>query len=746
MAQANARNLLGWLRHETQPTILLPTLTMGVITGAVEVLYALSLASLVFSGKLTPYLPYGIGISLVSSVVLLVGTAVISSVPGVFSSGQDTPTVMIGVVLASLTASMVAAGQSPDIATILTAIAATTFLTGALFLALGYFRLGKLVRFIPYPVMGGFLAGTGWLLASASFSVMTGLPLAAASIPQMIVPAEWVRWLPGVVLGLALYFGMRRFEHFLTVPVLLLVAIGLFYLGLLITGTSTPSAMEQGLLMGNVVGEAVWEPRSLAGRLFAANWTAILGQSWNIIIVPVMSVIGFLLNISALELTTRQNIHLDRELKSVGFANVLSGLLGGMIGYHMVGDTALNYRVGARGKLAGILTGLVCLVTFLVGARLLAYLPTAIIGGLLFFLGLDFLVQWVLEGWRKLSHTDYAIVLLILLVIATADFLLGVTVGLVAAIILFVVNYSRINVVHDALTGADMRSNAERSPRQQRLLSERLGQQISIFELQGFLFFGTANALLDRIDARMAASETGRTRFIILDFRRVSGLDSSVGLTLVRTRQRAESLKITLVLTHVSADARQQFEQAGLFQEGAEVGLFPDLDYALEWCENQLLTESGVGEVTHLIERLQRQLRHAMPGLKDVHRVTRYLERQDVPQGRYLMRMGDRACEMYFVETGMVDVQLESENRQCVRLRSFRGGTTVGEIGLYLGTPRTASVVAVRPSVVYRLSVESLECMRREDPEAAAMLHEWIAHVLAERLATSNRTIEALMN
>ncbi len=744
MAQANARNFLGWLHRETRPAVLAPTLTMGVVTGSVEVLYALSLASMVFSGDLAPYLPYGIGISILSSVVLLICTSAVSAVPGVFSSTQDSSTVMLAVMVAALAASLRAGDEK--IGTILVAISATTLLTGLLYLTLGQFKLGKLVRFIPYPVMGGFLAGTGWLLAQASLEVTTGLTLEPGNLLELFAPARLILWLPGLVLGFGFFFGFRRFSHFLTAPVMILGAVGLIYLALLVTGTSIQTATSRGLLLGQVVGHAVWEPLAFGQRILTANWGAVLGQVGSIAVVLMLSVIGFLLNVSALELTTPREIQLDRELKSVGIANVISGLLGGMIGYHMIADTTLNNRVGATGKLAGIVTGIVCLVTFLAGASILAYLPTAIIGALLFFLGMEFLVEWLVIGWKRLSRTDYAIVLMIWLVIATTNFLLGVAVGLVASVILFVVNYSRIDVVHRALTAAEMRSNVERSPRQQRLLVEQLGPEIRIFELQGFLFFGTANALLDQIVAHMTASGERSTRFIILDFRRVTGLDSSVGLTLARARQRAEAQGITLVLTHVSHAEWQQFERAGLFADGSAVGLFPDLDHGLEWCEDRLLEQQGVGEATHLMERLKRQLKRAMPSLQDTGRLTRYLEREDIQAGQYLMRRGDLPSEMYFVEAGMVDVQLESSDGRVARLRSFRGGSTVGEIGLYLGTPRTASVVAARPSVVYRLSAESLQRMRDEDPEAAALLHQWIAQLLAERLAAADRTIEALMN
>ncbi len=204
---------------------------------------------------------------------------------------------------------------------------------------------------------------------------------------------------------------------------------------------------------------------------------------------------------------------------------------------------------------------------------------------------------------------------------------------------------------------------------------------------------------------------------------------------------------VWMVWTQVSPGIRQQLQRGGLVDEGDDSFIIvPTLDHGMEWCENKLLAQQGVTDLTGFIERMRSQLRRAFPGLQDVDRLMEYLERREVPQGEYLMHEGDPGSEMYFVEAGVVSVQLEMPDGRVVRLRTIRGGATVGEMGLYLGAVRTASVVATRPSVVYRLSAEALEAMRSEDPEVAALLHEWIARLLAERLAENNRTIEALMS
>jgi SulP family sulfate permease len=174
--------------------------------------------------------------------------------------------------------------------------------------------------------------------------------------------------------------------------------------------------------------------------------------------------------------------------------------------------------------------------------------------------------------------------------------------------------------------------------------------------------------------------------------------------------------------------------------------ILPTLDHGLEWCENQILAEYGVTDLTGVIEKIERQIKRAIPDLKDVNKLMQYLERMEVEKGDYIMHQGDQPDEMYFIEAGLVSAQLELPDGIIMRLRSMRGGTTVGEMGMYLGNTRTASVLAERTSIVYRLSKSALEKMEERDPEVAALLHRWIASLLAERLADNNRTIEALLN
>jgi len=730
------------LRDEFRSERLLPGLTSGALIGITEVIFALSMGSLIFCGELAPYLPYGIGIALATAAITLVSLSLGSSVPGVTGSSQDSSTVILAVIAAALVGALATAEVEDKLTTVLVAIAVTTLLTGIFFLALGFFRLGGLVRFIPYPVVGGFLAGTGWLLVQGSFGVMADYSFSLSNIPSLLQPDQLILWLPGVLFALVLFFGLRYMDHFLTMPGILIGTIALFYLVLLATGASVDDAIHQGLLLGEMSGEATWQPL-VPKNLLAANWTAILGQSGNIATILILSVVGLLLNASGIELAFRQDVDLNHELQAAGLANILSGLGGGMIGYQVLSLSTLSHRVGARGRLPGVVAGAICAVMLFAGSALLAFFPRPILGGLLFFMGLDFLVEWVIEGWSNLSRTDYAVVLLILVVIGATDFLIGVGVGLVVMIVLFVLNYSQINVVHHALSGAEIKSNVERFAHHRRALAE-LGQHTYVLELQGFIFFGTANALLEQIRARVTNLKLASVRYIVMDFRRVTGLDSSAVLSFVKSRQLAEAQEITLVLTHVSGEMERQFELGGLSKDDARIRIFPDLDRGLEWCEDQLLESEQVTAVD-MPTTLHEQLADSGFEKANTARLMEFLEQMSVEEGEYLIQQGDKSDDLYFIECGKVSVYLEIENNERVRLQTLGAGTVVGELGLYLGKSRTASVIADLPTIAYRLTQVALLEMKEKEPELAATFHEFVVRLLSERLSAANRSLEAVL-
>ena len=733
------------VKKELSPKLLLSSIMVGVLAGVMDLGTEISLAAFIFSGDLSQFLAGGIGVLLFGAFVFGVVVALVTSLPGVIAVPQDTPAAILGLMAAGIAVSMRSAPPQSVFATVLAAIAVTSLIMATILLIMGRFKAGGFVRYIPYPVVGGFLAGTGSLLAQGGLSVMLDIPFSLSNLPQLLTPARLITWLPGVIFGVALFIVLRRHQHFLITPGALALVTLLFYGTLFITRTSVSEASAAGWLLGPFPSGTFYQPLTPA-LLRQVDWMAIVGQADKIATILVLCLIGILLNASTLEIAVCKDIDLDREVITAGIGNLAGGLAGSIIGYQTIGLTSLAHRLGAPTRLVSIVTGSVCGAALFFGASLFSYIPKVVLGGMLVYLGLTFLVEWLIDSRRVLPLADYLLIWVILGIILSVGFLPAIAVGILVAAVLFVISYSRVSIVRNTLNGQSFHSNVDRPKDHRDLLNER-GAEIHILRLQGFIFFGTIQAILNEVRQRLADESRLKLGYLVLDFQRVTRLDSSAVFGITRLKQLTQSNNILMVWTQVSAGIQGQLERGGLVDKKDDTFIvLPTLDHGVEWCENKILARHGSANLTAFIERMGTQIKRAFPGIEAAEALMKYLERKAIPQGEYLMRQGDPPTEMYFVEEGMVTAQLETDDGQIVRLRSMRGGTTVGEMGLYMGIPRTADVVASRSSIVYRLSAEALERMRKEDPEVAAVLHEWIARLLAERVAANNRTIEALMD
>ena len=713
-----------------------PALTAGGVAGVLEVVLATSLAALVFSGGLAVHRPAGIGLALFGGAVVMLGIAVFSSLPFSVGSVQDTTATILALAVARIAATV------PDdeaFLTVVLAIAVTTVAAGVFFFVLGTLRLGQLVRYIPYPVIGGFLAGTGWLLAKGALGVLTDVPVALDTVDE--VAGEWAKWLPGLAFAITVLWVTRQRPHPAVIPALSLGAIALFYVAAFISGQGVEGARDGGWLIGPFPGGDLWQPWTL-DAVGGADWGAILSEAAGIGTVLVVGVLTLLLNVTGIELVTERDIDLNRELRATGAANLVAGIGGGLIGFHALSLTSLAHRAGARTRLPGVIGAAVCVLTLVFGAGALSLFPKPVLGGLLLYLGLGFLLDWVVLAWRRLPRVDYALVVIILVVIAMFGFLIGVGVGILVALVMFVVEYSRGDVVSRAISGAAYRSNVDRDPGHLAILRER-GERIQVFELQGYLFFGTTSSLVDRIKERLDDAGGDGVRFVVLDFRRVSGLDSSAVLAFTRAEQTTSAKGIELVLTGLDEKRRRRLERGG-FVERDGVRFMPDIDRGVQWCEDRLLEEAGAPP-TEAPPPLEEQLRTAL-GSVDPAWVLPYLEPVEVDAGETVMRQSEPSDGLYFLESGRLTVQLESPEGGQMRLRTIGPGTVVGEVTLYLGTPRTATVVAEVPSKLHRLSANALARMERGDPAIAAAVHRMFARLLAERLTDTLNEVEALLD
>jgi SulP family sulfate permease len=315
--------------------------------------------------------------------------------------------------------------------------------------------------------------------------------------------------------------------------------------------------------------------------------------------------------------------------------------------------------------------------------------------------------------------------------IIARGFLPGVVLGLVLAVVLFAVNYGRIELVREVAFGDTYHSNVDRPPAERALL-RTMGERVQILLVNGFVFFGSANGLLERIRKR---AETDPPRFLVIDLRRVTGVDSSAVVALVKAMHLAEASGFELVFTGASDAVRRQLARGGLV--ASEVVRFePDLDRGLQRCEEGLLREDVV--------RVPEADGDALAGMPSGLRT--HLERMELADGTVLIHQGESPDDVYLLESGRLRVETVTERGTRIRLRTLRPGVVVGEVAIYSGDPRTADVVAEGPSVVLRLSKASIERIEAVDPELASALHRWLATTLAVRLGDSLKAFDALLD
>ena len=209
---------------------------------------------------------------------------------------------------------------------------------------------------------------------------------------------------------------------------------------------------------------------------------------------------------------------------------------------------------------------LFCGITLIFGAKVISVFPKVILGGLLLNLGLDFLVEWLVDTWKRLQKMDYLVIVLILVVIATVGFLEGIVIGLLMSIALFVIKYSKVEVIKYELSGKTYSSNVGRSEQMKKILEDN-GDKIFILPLQGFVFFGTANQILERVQKRFESDPIIDMSFLVFDFRQVTGVDSSAVNSFNKLQIMAEKNEFRVLLCGMTDEVNDQFETENIISE-----------------------------------------------------------------------------------------------------------------------------------------------------------------------------------
>jgi SulP family sulfate permease len=363
--------------------------------------------------------------------------------------------------------------------------------------------------------------------------------------------------------------------------------------------------------------------------------------------------------------------------------------------------------------------------------------PKYVLAGLLFYLGGGLVYQWIIRSSWQLLRLEYLSLIAIALLIVNVGFIAGVLIGVVIGCATFALSASRVNAIKFSFDGTEYRSSLDRGTHEQALLADH-GREIQGMALQSYLFFGSANRLYQHVKALLA--QQPNCRFLIFDFRRVTGIDSSATQSFTQIKQVATEAGARIVLVNLTPELERSFRAARFISD--DIAVAPDLDRALESCEHAIIeAHRAEGSETR---SLRAWLSEALGDPQLADHLAEYCRRLEVRAGDIIARQGDAAAAMHFILEGRVGIIVDLPEGRSMRVRSLGRHTTVGEMGLITRSPRSATIQAEAASVLYELDAEAFERIKREHPALSQALLAYVVRVMAERLSFANRAIGVL--
>ncbi|MBI1943277.1 MAG: SLC26A/SulP transporter family protein [Betaproteobacteria bacterium] len=620
---------------------------------------------------------------------------------------------------------------------------------GALQLLFGAIGIGSLIKYMPYPVVSGYLSGVGLIIILSQVPKFLGAPEGALLWDALRLPAAW-SW-QGIAVGattVAVMLAAPRLTKAVPAAILGLAAGVLAYFGL---GLFDRSLLE---LAGNalVVGELTVSDVSFSA--IVGRWQtlgALSGGELAGIAVPALT-LAVLLSIDTLktcvvtDALTRTRHDSNRVLIGQGLGNLASAAVGGMPGAGTMGATLVNVSSGGATQLSGLTAGLLTLAAFLILGNVIPWIPIAALAGILIVIGVR-MFDW--SSLHLLRHhstvLDFVVIVAVIVVALTVSLIAASGVGIALAILLFIREQIGGSIVRRRTLGSQSRSKQSRLPQEMEILEQR-GDCAVIYELQGSLFFGTTSQLYSALEPDL------KTRtYVILDMRRVQSVDVTAAHLLALIEDVLAERNAVLIYSQLpqnvptGQDMRQYFDEVGLVRKEHAARAFDELDAALEWVENRVLEDARLERGAerplelHEVELFKGRKQETLAALEAC------MDQRAFKAGEPIFRRGEESDELFLIRRGSVRIVLPLDARQSHHLATFGRGDFIGEMAFLDRAPRSADAIAFSDTEVYALSRRRFDALLAEGHKRLAInLLEGLARMLAIRLRYTNSELRLL--
>ncbi len=698
----------------------------------------------------TIFSPLGAAYVAVGALAGILGTFALGLVAPTFGGTNrliTAPCAPAAAVLSAFAIEMTQKGVTGESALLM--IALVSLMCGVLQVGFGLAGLGRLIKYMPFPVVSGYLSGVGLIIIISQVPKFLGVPKGTHFWESLRSPWLW-QWQGMVVGGVTVLVMLFAPKVTKAVPaaILGLVSGVLVYFAL---SLHYPALLE---LAGN---KLVIGPLGASGGGFfqtmVGRWKAFGGVSASdlkFLITPALT-LAVLLSIDTLktcvvlDALTRSRHNSNRELIGQGLGNLASTAVGGMPGAGQMGATLVNISSGGQTRVSGLIEGGLALVAFLILGQFIAWVPIAGLAGILIVVGFRMFDRHSLHLLKSRSTIlDFVVIVAVVAVAETVSLIAASAVGIGLAIMLFIREQVGGAVVRRKTYANQMFSKQMRLPEEMEILTQR-GDQAVIFELQGSLFFGTTDQLYTALEPDLKTR-----KYVVLDMRRVQSVDFTAAHMLEQVQGMLAERDCFLIFSQLpraapsGQDMKRYFQTMGLVRSERHVRGFRELDAALEWVEDQILQEQRLEKAAekplelHEIEVFKGRKQDTLAALETC------LVQRSVKDGDVIFHLGDQGDELFLVRRGAVRIMLPIVGKRSHHLATFGRGDFFGEMTFLDREPRSADAVAGADTDLYVLSRERFDALADHHKRLGMNLLEGLAKALAIRLRHTNTELRTL--
>lgn len=651
-------------------------------------------------------------------------------------------------VLSAFAIQLVAQGLQP--VSVVLMMTVLGILTGLIQMLIGFLGIGKLIKYIPYPVVSGYLSGVGLIIIGSQLPKFAGAPTGLSWMGVLTSPHHW-DW-RGLAVGGMTVLAMvvvPRLTKVLPGTIAGILAGIVTYAGIASTDPSMLELEGNRLVVGSLGStgggyiDLITDRWYQIGELKLSQVAGLVGSALTL---AALLSIDTLKTCVVLDQMTRTRHDPNRELAAQGFANVMSSTIGGLPGAGTMGASLVNLSSGAKTRVSGIVEGALKLVAALLLGAYVAWIPVPALSGVLIVVGFRMIDTDPLRFLESRSTVlDFSVVLAVIGVALFVGLIAASAVGVILSIILFLREQVGGNVVRRK-SFVGQRSSTWYRPEAETLLLEQRGNTAVIFELQGSLFFGTTHQLFLTLEPELATTD-----YLILDLQRVQSVDVTAAHMLKLVRNALSERKVPLLLSNVreclpnGRNLREFLELAGLVADDSSVIFMPTLEAAIEWVEDRLLGDLGKTELD--LPPLELHEIGLFKGSKPdtLNDLRACMQSRSYKAGETIFARGDPGTDLYLLRSGEVKIMgcVGASSRLC-HIATFGRGEFFGGLTFLDGRPRGNDAIASKDSELYLVTLEKFNVLAEEHKRIAFVLISQLARTLAIRLRHTDNELTLL--